>query len=130
MLEMKPEVRSEWCKALRSGEYVQAQGHMRTDPDQNGKVGYCCLGVLTDLYLKAGNPETYKVPLLPGSDLSVWNNGVLTEPVCEWAGLANSNPLLSKDEEIVTTAVGANDGGSSFKQIADLIDDGEGKTDV
>lgn len=37
-----------WVAALRSGEYKQATGRLRT-PE-----GWCCLGVLTDLAIKKG----------------------------------------------------------------------------
>lgn len=40
----KEELRSEWVKALRSGEYEQSQSVLRDD------VGFCCLGVACDVY--------------------------------------------------------------------------------
>ncbi len=39
---MQNELRSEWVKALRSGEYVQGEGKLYSDYDGT----YCCLGVL------------------------------------------------------------------------------------
>lgn len=36
-----------WVQALKSGEYVQGEGNLRTEED-----GYCCLGVACDVYHK------------------------------------------------------------------------------
>ena len=41
---MRPDIRDAWCKALRSGEYVQAAGQLH-----NEDGGYCCLGVLSEI---------------------------------------------------------------------------------
>lgn len=41
---MNPEVKAKWIAALRSGNYKQTQYHLRDD------YGYCCLGVLCDIY--------------------------------------------------------------------------------
>ena len=41
---MKKSVMKQWVKALRSGKYKQTRGQLR------GKRGYCCLGVLCDVY--------------------------------------------------------------------------------
>lgn len=46
---MTSELKSEWVKALRSGEYKQGFGMLR---DNGG--GHCCLGVLGDLLVKRG----------------------------------------------------------------------------
>ena len=41
---MDQEIKTQWLDALRSGEYAQATGVLRTWND-----GYCCLGVLCDI---------------------------------------------------------------------------------
>ena len=43
---MKPEIAEKWAVALESGEYVQAQHMLKSS------LGFCCLGVLCDLYSK------------------------------------------------------------------------------
>lgn len=40
---MKPELKENWIKALRSGKYTQTSNHLRVND------GYCCLGVLCDV---------------------------------------------------------------------------------
>lgn len=44
---MNPEIKQQWVDALRSGEYPQSTNYLRD------KTGWCCLGVLTDLFIKA-----------------------------------------------------------------------------
>lgn len=55
---MRPDLKKEWVKALRSGEYKQCQGNL------HGATGtHCCLGVL-DVIVKAKEPNTRNGPLL------------------------------------------------------------------
>lgn len=49
---MNPEIKALWIEALRSGEYKQGRGCLKAD--YSGKAQYCCLGVLTELAVKAG----------------------------------------------------------------------------
>lgn len=41
---MKPELKTKWIRALRSGKYKQGRGRLRTQ-----KSSMCCLGVLCDI---------------------------------------------------------------------------------
>jgi len=53
---MNPEVKAQWIEALESGEYTQGRGALtKVGPD--GSRSHCCLGVLTDLAVKAGKCE-------------------------------------------------------------------------
>lgn len=45
---MDAELKAKWVQALRSGEYQQCNGLLRFERD-DGKSGYCCLGVLLDV---------------------------------------------------------------------------------
>ena len=95
----------------------QAKEALRERDGQNG-LAYCCLGVLTDLYVKDGHSEEF---LTEGWKDSVWEHGgVLAPPVCDWAGLDESNPSLTPD----LSATDVNDRGSPSAEIADLIDGG------
>jgi len=118
---MNREIRAQWCAALRSGDYEQGTDALRhiyaDDPDT-----YCCLGVLTDLYLKAGNEEEYWIDD-DATVASVWDNDVLCPSVTDWAGLNNGNPWLTP-EEPDGHASSLNDSGKTFAEIADLIDGG------
>jgi hypothetical protein len=123
-LDMNPEIRAQWCAALRGGEYAQTREALRRLPGDSDvtdaqPVGYCCLGVLTDLYVKDGNLEDYEDH---GWEQTVWDaDGVLASPVRDWAGLFACNPSLTP----ALTASDVNDGGGTFAEIADLIDGGQ-----
>lgn len=106
-----------WVNALRSGQYKQANGTLR-----EGQDTFCCLGVACEI-----------------SGLSEWKNVVPGDPdymyaylgdtqqmpvkVANYFGLDEGNPyiVLNKkgDEEGLAQL---NDGGKSFKQIANLIE--------
>ena len=109
---MNPQIKQKWVDALRSGEYQQTQNRLH---DENG---FCCLGVLCDLYLKENQLEwelvnngnyyefQYKAKILPLS-------------VREWVGVGEGNPLVNDGH---STLAELNDGGSTFNEIADVIE--------
>lgn len=99
-LDMDPVIRDLWTAALRSGDYRQGRKLLR----HAGR--YCCLGVLTDLALKAD-----AIPEWPAGEL------LLTMDVQRWARLRGPNPFLGESR-----AATLNDEGMSFADIADLID--------
>lgn len=43
---MKPELKTKWITALRSGNYAQVTGYLRKE---DATYSYCCLGVLCDI---------------------------------------------------------------------------------
>ncbi len=47
MTKLDARIKKRWINALRSGKYKQAEGALN-----NGKGGFCCLGVLCDLFAK------------------------------------------------------------------------------
>ena len=108
---MNQQVKEKWLSALRSGHYKQTQNYLYADN------GFCCLGVLCDLYGKEHNVE--------------WNfdedgnyyrfqdeTGSLPLSVIEWAGVGSHNPSIPG-----TSLVELNDTGSTFNQIADFIEE-------
>lgn len=92
MLEMNAAIRDQWVAALESGEYKQGKGAL-AEVGEEGKIRYCCLGVLCDLAVKAGVVEVNESPyghLNYGRE----SGGVLPDSVSEWAGLVvDGNPL-------------------------------------
>ncbi len=87
---MNPEVKSKWLAALRSGEYKQAKGLLRDHQ------GYCCLGVLQDIFQKEHNLEWSKAAphdtcFTPAHGT---NWGVPTGECQHWAGLTYNNPIV------------------------------------
>lgn len=43
--KMRPKVKKEWIAALRSGDYRQGRGQLRSEDNS-----FCCLGVLCNLH--------------------------------------------------------------------------------
>jgi hypothetical protein len=126
-LKMNPEVRARWTAALRSGDYPQTTGALRRLPEQatDGTCeGYCCLGVLTDLWLKDGNDELVPGDLVGDEETlaSVWDDveQMLSAPVAQWAGLGSSDPILAGLDGHASLL--NDDGEWTFDQIADAID--------
>ncbi len=104
---MKKDIKRRWINALLSGEYPQTQGHLKD------KVGYCCLGVLCDLYLKekGGQWESEKYTFHIGTDYAL-----LPAKVVEWSGVDSKSPYADN-----ASLIGENDDGKTFEQIAELI---------
>ena len=118
---MNPEIKEKWVNALRNDpEYIQDSdnGVLKSD------CGYCCLGVLCDLYVKEKGIEWDCVKNdqfeLDG------DNEFPSSSVVEWAGLTNCNPeVTTTDDEYGRcdhTLSTLNDDGYSFKTLADLIE--------
>jgi hypothetical protein len=85
-----------FVEALNWGSYEQTQGTLRdSNPDKPGDYRYCCLGVATDLAVKAGTSEKFEVK--DGDYVvtrDVWGTGYMSEPVMEWLGIKDKNPML------------------------------------
>ena len=111
-MKMKPRVKALWLAALRSKRYLQGKGQLRTRPRKDRAHRYCCLGVLTACYAKA-------VPSRAAdAERSLNSNLTLTPAVIAWAGFESDHiPLTS-----CGSLSGLNDSGSTFEEIADLIE--------
>ena len=118
---MKPEIKQKWLNALRSGEYTQSQERLRSDD------GYCCLGVLCDLYIEEnkgyywfGDVDDYLF-MSHNSD-SYYEGTYLPFPVMEWSCLKDSNPIVIDNYGDRIALSDLNDTGFSFDEIADYIE--------
>jgi len=113
---MKERIKKVWVKALTGKKYKQGRTRLRT------RNGFCCLGVLCDLYGKETGVEWKKT-----SDGWVFLEKDCTLPraVMKWAGLKSPNPNPNKPNEWSSltnrTLAGLNDGGKKFKAIAKVI---------
>jgi hypothetical protein len=109
---MNPQIKQKWVDALRSGEYQQTQKRLRTED------GFCCLGVLCDLYGKENNVEWQHNEVVG----YFYENHSFSLPssVVEWSGVEDGNPFVNDQ----TSSLGSlNDKGSTFIEIADLIEE-------
>lgn len=59
---MEQEIKDRWVHALRSGAYKQTPSVLhRLEGDPERPAGYCCLGVLCDLFVKDGQINSHVV---------------------------------------------------------------------
>ena len=131
---MDQEIRKQWTAALRSGEYSQSTQYLRTNN------GFCCLGVLCDLYDKTEKPKIgWETNIDQEFSFGAQRDDqTLPTEIQAWSKLMTSNPgfqtfkaaygSVPKDDlgriypnEILCLAE-ANDDGLTFPQIADIID--------
>lgn len=121
---MKQEIKNQWVAALRSGEYKQTDGTLhRTAGDDEG---YCCLGVLCDIAVKAGVIRSLNEGSREVFETGTgWEAGVLPAKVQRWAGLDSDNPMVRRNTNgrYESSLASLNDDGCSFGEIADLIEE-------
>jgi hypothetical protein len=131
LTKMNPEVKQKWIDALRSGEYEQGSEKLRS------VSGYCCLGVLCDLYAQEHNTEWefrgYEETNLQPKDY--WYFGeqseFLPEFVMDWAGVKVNCPevrvdINELDEEewfYYEGLADLNDSGYTFNDLSKLIEE-------
>lgn len=128
--KMNPEIKADWVQALRSGQYKQGVGGLQTTV--GGERRNCCLGVLTDRAVLAGVVEPWVAPtgLQSPFDRVDDESAILPEAVRVWAGLGDHNPdvIAGKQSEdgwyeAHASLAELNDGGLTFAEIADLIEE-------
>ena len=128
---MNSKIKEVWVNALRSGKYEQGSEKLRS------VTGYCCLGVLCDIYAQEhntqwefrGNEETNPQPM------DYWyfdeHSEFLPESVMNWAELKTHSPTVRVDVEdnddednwyYKDELSDINDSGYDFSQIANIIE--------
>lgn len=124
---MKANILKKWVNALRAGKYHQTQEALKNV--QDGQAGFCCLGVLTQLYCKETGTKWDNARRKDGDEM-------LSRKVMDWAGLGKPNPYLRIPKHLRekagnlkgATAIDLNDGNAmsdafSFREIADCIEE-------
>ena len=127
---MNKDAKALWLTALRSGEYEQSSGALK-GVSEDGKVGYCCLGVLTDIAIKTGAVDGDWI-YREATDSHAYRlrggraeGTLLPWDVAEWAGVrANGDPREDFGSEPCTNLdlPALNDGGLPFEVIANIIE--------
>jgi hypothetical protein len=129
--KMNPQVKQKWIDALRSGKYDQGSEKLRSHQ------GFCCLGVLCDLYSHEKNQgwdfRGVRETNLQPQDYWYFDgeSEFLPDSVREWAGMACKNPSVRVDvtdnddeddwfyhDEIANL----NDSGYTFKELSNVIE--------
>jgi len=119
---MTPEVKAQWLADLRSGEFEQGRGVMRSPEGQ-----FCCMGVLCDQYARTHGEDWGPVTTIYGAEGYRFDGEVTFPPekVVDWAGLEYFDPnVLHPDGIQGTVCISTlNDHDDlTFAQIADLIE--------
>ena len=118
---MKRNIARKWISALRSGHYKKTKGALKRVSNQN--ESFCALGVLCDLYQKEhirGLPEDRESEDIDGKKCVSFDGIVdlLPDKVRKWAGIKSESCEIPYSKDIPLM----NDGGDSFKKIADVIE--------
>lgn len=115
---MKLKIKEKWVKALRSGKYKQGTKALYQNDSEDGKKGYCCLGVLTHLYAKEKGLSFKEIIKRSG-------NSMLPRSVQKWAGLEgldSDNPKVDYKGESCDLAHLNDENRLKFPTIAKLIE--------
>jgi hypothetical protein len=121
----------QWIKELKSGEHNQGQGALKSSED--GKVYYCCLGVLAEKVLEK---EFFHAEWGEWSYGEQGNTGVLLSEDSEALGLDENitqeelvffnddyGLYISELADREWVLVKLNDNGYTFEQIANIIEE-------
>lgn len=125
---MKTEIKNLWLEALRSGDFEQTKGVLCTT---DGKM--CCLGVLTEMAVKAGIVQrgnvnnTYNYVQDTEVDSYTYgpyeDYGILPSEVMEWADLDSPNPAVNINGSYFGLAELNDAEDFTFPMIADVIEE-------
>jgi hypothetical protein len=123
---MRRDIAELWAEALESGDYPQAKGFLVVVNSQDEPIGYCCLGVLTELAQAQGvqlrvetqteNQRTRRCLYFDGS------YSFLPPAVKAWAQMKDDD-MVSVTFPAPASLVELNDNGIPFTQIAQAIRD-------
>jgi hypothetical protein len=92
---MNQEIKLKWLEALRSGQYKQTKYSLKNEK------GFCCLGVLCDIYSQENKTPWEKHE--EEREAIIHNTKVLPVPIMRWAELKDSDPYLRYDPEQADT---------------------------
>lgn len=132
---MHKEIAEKWVSALRSGEYQQGTGALVNHDMGNGDIlGHCCLGVLCEIAVKEGagvekigptersNRDDYEeYSYYAGVEFDK-ADALLPASVMAWSGMRTSDGGHETPDGGSGSLASMNDGGASFVEIADFIE--------
>ena len=120
---MKKKIMEKWVKALRSGEYKQGEGNLC-----DSKNNFCCLGVLTELFIQEKHKKTKNGKIKYGWEEK---NGFLifegetlflAKQVMKWSGMNTNSGTIKTNSLAYKSLANLNDKKFSFKELADIIE--------
>lgn len=133
---MKPEIKQEWVAELRSGDYIQGRGNLKTKRTfyDDVTIEHCCLGVLCDIAVKHDVIPEPTVSLYSYYYGSNQDTAILPVEVVNWAGMDEEGPSGGLEKVVPPKSIDtiqddidcltqANDNGYTFAEIADIIEE-------
>lgn len=116
-----------WIEALRSGEFMQGRGGLRTEAGH-----YCCLGVLCEVFRRTTGKGEWRANYVGRTEFAVGLSvGMNLAPgeVALWVGFepdkTGSSPRANFTDNAQAALAGPNDRGATFLEIADVIEKAE-----
>lgn len=131
LFRMDPKIKADWVAALRSGNYAQGTGYLLQMEDDQPR--YCCLGVLSELAVRAKMCHVEMVPESNITDqIALFDSceDVLPQSVRFWVGDRPNDSIMiqgvlpfrdRRGHQILLTELNDTDQ-LTFDQIADLIE--------
>ena len=110
-LSNQEKARRLWVHALRSGKYGWGKEELHPTDDK-----FCCLGVLTDLYIKEKKLKWKKIPTEDDKLGFEYEAHYLSPKIQVWANIASQGSYKENDNLAYD-----NDNGVTFKEIANII---------
>lgn len=110
---MLTKVQQEWVDALLSGEFKQCRRRLRVKEYGLDQPTYCCLGVLTELAVRA--------EIIPEFLTGINMNEALHPTVQEWVGLTDCLGHFKSENGLSNSLANLNDQGLPFPVIARTI---------
>ncbi len=104
---MKQEIADQWVATLRSGNYQQGFGALRSTDK------FCVLGVLCNIYSQSCSEDQWVEDRILGKVCS------LPKPIMDWAGMKSTNGILPDSNTSLTYL---NDHDVPFTELADVIE--------
>lgn len=113
----------QWIDALESGEYEQAKGVLCRVDESGEPIGYCCLGVLCELYQRQFGDLKIEVSGTLNDKVRTYDGAVggLPEKVKAWSGLVDGCGVFDNLGETDSLASMNDSQGKKFVEIAAVI---------
>ena len=122
--KLNPTVKKRWLDALRSGEYHQGAGRLRTAPSSlGGGDRFCCLGVLCDV-VKDDLGLSWEAITSHPSTIYWMAEGVAYPPDDVWRYVTDTVDVeqLPLPDGAGEPLAAANDSGWTFDRLAAVIE--------
>lgn len=110
---MDAELKAKWVTALRSGEYRQGAGQLRFEDT------FCCLGVLCDII----DPERWGASHKWDGLAALLPDQAARLHLGMFANMPNVDGSFYDTDGALTSLATLNDTGSTFAEIADIIEE-------